>query len=53
MQGNNNGLGGTGGPTPLVQLRIGFVMTDLSEPGAVCPSTNAATRMVGVCFGTE
>ena len=33
MMGNNNGLGGTGGPTPLVQLRIGFVMTDLSEPG--------------------
>ena len=32
--GNHNGLGGTGGPTPLVQLRIGFVMTDLSEPGA-------------------
>jgi len=34
LLGSNNGLGGTGGPTPLVQLRIGFVMTDLSEPGA-------------------
>ena len=34
MLGNANGLGGTGGPTPLVQLRIGFVLTDLSEPGA-------------------
>ena len=32
--GNANGLAGEGGPTPLVQLRIGFVLTDLSEPGA-------------------
>lgn len=32
--GSANGLAGTGGPTPLVQLRIGFIVTDLSEPGA-------------------
>eukprot|EP01046_Picozoa_sp_COSAG06_P041688 COSAG06_NODE_5204_length_3641_cov_61.025936_3_plen_300_part_00 len=33
QMGNVNGLAGSGGPTPLVQLRIGFVLTDLSEPG--------------------
>ena len=27
MLGNANGLAGEGGPTPLVQLRIGFVLT--------------------------
>ena len=30
MLGNANGLAGEGGPTPLVQLRIGFVLTVLT-----------------------
>ena len=32
--GNGRGLAGDGGPVPLVLLRIGWVLTDLSEPGA-------------------
>ena len=34
LLGSANGVAGNGGPTPLVQLWVGFVITDLSEPGA-------------------
>jgi ectoine hydroxylase-related dioxygenase (phytanoyl-CoA dioxygenase family) len=57
MMGNNNGLGGTGGPTPLVQLRIGFVMTDLSEPGvgqlAVIPGSHNAKMSLPAAFSED
>jgi ectoine hydroxylase-related dioxygenase (phytanoyl-CoA dioxygenase family) len=57
MLGNNNGLAGTGGPTPLVQLRIGFVVTDLSEPGAgqlaVIPGSHNAKMSLPAGFAEE
>lgn len=57
MLGNNNGLGGNGGPTPLVQLRIGFVVTDLSEPGAgqlaVIPGSHNAKMSLPAEFSED
>ena len=53
MLGNHNGLAGDGGPTPLVQLRIAFVLTDLSEPGAGNLALVSETSRVHAACGRE